>query len=219
VLFRDTPHATAAQAPPSRTLTADGHEAQLGVNHLAHFLLTDLLLDTLLAAPHARIINVASTAHLFGSVRFDNLQSEGWFGYPALGWAAYGQSKLCNVLFTYGLHRRLRRAGIDHVDVNAVHPGVVDTDLPRNLPINIWGPMKALGGIISVEQGANGHVKLASDAALKGVSGKYFAEQSPSKPGVHEAVRSSAESYDADVAERLWEVSRDLTGAKWAALS
>ena len=114
-------------APPSRTLTVDGHEAQLGVNHLGHYLLTDLLMDTLVAAPAARIINVASTAHLFGSIRFDNLQSEGFFGYPALGWSAYGQSKLCNILFTYEMHRRLRRAGIDHVDVNAIHPGVVDT--------------------------------------------------------------------------------------------
>jgi retinol dehydrogenase-12 len=114
-------------APPSRQLTVDGHEVQLQVNHLGHFLLTDLLLDTLLAAPAARIINVASTAHLFGSINFANLQSEGFFGYPALGWSAYGQSKLANVLFSYELNRRLRRAGADHVDVNAVHPGVVDT--------------------------------------------------------------------------------------------
>ena len=105
----------------------DGHEAQLGVNHLGHYLLTDLLMEMFVAAPTARIINVASTAHLFGSIRFDNLQSEGFFGYPALGWAAYGQSKLCNLLFTYELHRHLRRAGIDHIDVNAIHPGVVDT--------------------------------------------------------------------------------------------
>ena len=78
--------------------------------------------------------------------------------------------------------------------------------------------MKALGGIISVQQGAAGHVKLASDASLRGVSGKYFAEKSPGEPGVHRETRSSPESYDADVAERLWEVSRDLTGARWAAL-
>jgi retinol dehydrogenase-12 len=206
-------------APPSRTLTADGHEVQLGVNHLGHYLLTELLLEALLAAPHARVVSVASTAHLWGSIRFENLQSEGFLGYPALGWAAYGQSKLANVLFAYELHRRLRRAGADHVDVNAIHPGVVDTELPRNLPVNLWAPLKALGGIISVEQGAAGHVRLASDGALRGTSGRYFAEQSPGRPGVHEPARSSAESYDGNVAERLWEVSRDLTGATWAALS
>ena len=215
--FTDAP---AAQAPPSRTLTEDGHEAQLGVNHLGHFLLTSLLMEPLLAAPEARIVSVSSTAHLFGIVNFENLQSEGFFGYPALGWAAYGQSKLCNLLFAYELHRRLRRKGISSVDVNALHPGVVDTDLPRNLPIfGGWGPLKALGGIISVEQGAAGHVRLASEAALRGVSGKYFAEQSPSAPGTHREARSSPASYDAQTAERLWELSCDLTGARWDALA
>lgn len=215
--FTDAP---AAQAPPSRTLTEDGHEAQLGVNHLGHFLLTSLLMEPLLAAPEARIVSVSSTAHLFGSVNFENLQSEGFFGYPALGWAAYGQSKLCNLLFAYELHRRLRRKGISSVDVNALHPGVVDTDLPRNLPIfGGWGPLKALGGIISVEQGAAGHVRLVSEAALRGVSGKYFAEQSPSAPGTHREARSSPASYDAQTAERLWELSCDLTGARWDALA
>jgi hypothetical protein len=91
-------------------------------------------------------------------------------------------------------------------------------DLPRNLNLPMWPLMKQLGGIISVEQGAAGHVKLASAGALRGVSGRYFAEQSPGSPGVHAETRSSAASYDATVAERLWEVSRDLTGARWTAL-
>ena len=190
------------------------------MNHLGHFLLTSLLLDELLAAPEARVISVSSTAHLFGSINFDNIQSEGFFGYPALGFAAYGQSKLANLLFAHELHRRLRRSGIANVDVNALHPGVVDTDLPRNLPLlGSWGPQKALGGIISVEQGAAGHVRLASDPALRGVSGKYFAEQSPSAPGMHRETRSSPASYDAAVSERLWELSNDLTGARWNALA
>ena len=190
------------------------------MNHLGHFLLTSLLMETLLAAPEARVVSVSSTAHLFGSINFGNIQSEGFFGYPALGWAAYGQSKLANVLFAYEMHRRLRRKGITSVDVNALHPGVVDTDLPRNLPFlgGSWGPLKALGGIISVEQGAAGHVRLASDPSLRGVSGKYFAEQSPSAPGVHREARSSPASYDAQAAERLWELSCNLTGARWNAL-
>ena len=87
-------------SPPERRVTRDNFELQLGVNHLGHALLTSLLLDRVAAAPAGRIINVASSAHLFGSINFDNLQSEGFFGYPALGWAAYGQSKLANVLFS-----------------------------------------------------------------------------------------------------------------------
>ena len=227
MLQSPTPHTRRAsraprQAPPTRTVTSDGHETQFGVNHLGHFLLTSLLLDELLAAPDgARVVSVSSTAHLFGGINFSNIQSEGgFFGYPALGFAAYGQSKLANLLFAYELHRRLRRKGITSVDVNALHPGVVDTDLPRNLPLlGSWGPLKALGGIITVEQGAAGHVRLASDPALRGVSGKYFAEQSPSAPGVHRETRSSPASYDAQVAERLWELSSDLTGARWDALA
>lgn len=202
-------------------MTKDGNETQLGVNHLGHFLLTSLLLDTLLAAPEARVVSVSSTAHLFGSISFDNLQSDGFFGYGALGWAAYGQSKLANLLFAYELHRRLRRKGITSVDSNGIHPGVVDTDLPRLLPFvgGTWGPLKGALGVISVEQGAAGHVRLASEPALRGVSGKYFAEQSPGAPGTHAETRSSPASYDAQAAERLWELSNDLTGARWDALA
>ncbi len=88
-------------------------------------------------------------------------------------------------------------------------------ELPRNLGINFWPLLKSLGGIISAEQGAAGHVMLASDASLSGVSGAYF---SATTPGRHERARSSAASYDGDAAERLWRVSEQLTGATYAAL-
>jgi retinol dehydrogenase 12 len=204
-------------APPERETTADGFELQLGVNHLGHFLLTDLLLPAVLAAPRGRIINVASSAHLFGKLNFSNLQSEGFFGYGARGWQAYGQSKLANIVFTYELHRRLRRAGISRVDTNAVHPGVVDTDLPRNLGmVNFWPILRQIGGVLTPQQGAKGHIMLASDPALEGVSGQYFAATSD---GRHEMTRSNAASYDADAAERLWRVSQQLTGATYSALA
>lgn len=209
-------------APPDRQVTKDNFELQLGINHLGHALLTSLLMEPILAAPEARIINVASSAHLFGSMNFDNLQSEGFFGYPALGWAAYGQSKLSNVLFTYELHRRLRRAGITHVDVNAVHPGIVATELPRLLPIstNFWPVLNTFGFILTAEKGAQGHIKLASDPALKGVSGKYFADQTGKAAGggVHIEERTSPASYDAESAERLWNITNALVGARWGAL-
>lgn len=190
---------------------------QFGVNHLGHFLLTDLLLPVVLAAPRGRIVNVASSAHLFGALAFGNLQSEGLFGYGARGWQAYGQSKLANVMFTYELHRRLRRSGVQHVDTNAVHPGVVDTDLPRNLGlVNFWPLLRQVGGVLTPQQGARGHIMLASERALDGVSGQYYAATSD---GRHERTRSSAASYDADAAERLWRVSEQLTGARYSSLA
>ena len=203
-------------SPPERRLTEDGFELQFQTNHLGHYLLTSLLLKTLLGAPAARVVNVDSSAHLWGSTDLAAaVRCDGFFGYPALGWAAYGTSKLANVLHTYELHRRLRSAGLTRVDTNAVHPGVVDTELPRNLPVNLWEPAKAAGLIISVQDGARGHVRLASDPALAGVSGRYY---STSAAGRVDAVRSSAASYDGDAAERLWELSKDLTGADWAPL-
>jgi retinol dehydrogenase-12 len=160
---------------------------------------------------------VASSAHLFGNIDFANLQSEGLFGYGALGWQAYGQSKLANVMFTYELHRRLRRAGIQHVDTNAVHPGVVDTDLPRNLGLgNFWPLLRRVGGVLTPDEGARGHIMLAADPALQGVSGQYY---SATADGRHERTRSSAASLDADAAERLWAISERLTGARFSALA
>lgn len=127
------------------------------------------------------------------------------------------QSKLANVLFTYELHRRLRRAGIQHVDTNAVHPGVVDTDLPRNLGLgNFWPLLRRVGGVLTPEQGARGHIMLAADPALQGVSGQYY---SATADGRHERTRSSAASLDADAAERLWVISERLTGARFTALA
>jgi len=201
-------------APPERELTKDGFEMQMGVNHLGHFALTAGLLDPLAAAEKARVVNVSSVAHEFGTMNFDNLQSEGYFGYLGLGWPQYGQSKLANILFTYELHRKLRFAGISNVMTNAVHPGYVDTELPRFLPVNIYPLFKQLGGLISPVQGAKGQIALATSPEHADTSGKYFADlANEGKPGVHQQRRSSAKSYDLDAASRLWEMSTELTGA------
>lgn len=113
-------------ATPQMT-TKDGFEFQLGINHLGHFLLTALLLPAMKgdAARPKRIVNVASSAHLFGRIDFDNLMRQR--NYQP--WDAYGQSKLANIMFTYELARKLKPA--DNITVNALHPGVVRTELGR----------------------------------------------------------------------------------------
>ena len=105
-------------AIPERTLTQDGFEMQFGVNHLGHFLLTNLLLDRIKEAPSARIVNVSSGAHKIGGIDFDNLNSE--LSYSP--WTAYGTSKLANILFSRSLMKRLEGS---NVTVNALHPGVI----------------------------------------------------------------------------------------------
>ena len=111
---------------PSYTKTEDGFELQFGVNHLAHFLLTNLLLDRLKEAPAARIVNVSSNAHMIGKIYFDDLQSEKSYSK----FRAYGHSKLANILFTRSLARRLKDT---RVTAYSLTPGLVRTELERHL--------------------------------------------------------------------------------------
>eukprot|EP00238_Polyblepharides_amylifera_P001229 CAMPEP_0196570376 /NCGR_PEP_ID=MMETSP1081-20130531/439_1 /TAXON_ID=36882 /ORGANISM="Pyramimonas amylifera, Strain CCMP720" /LENGTH=326 /DNA_ID=CAMNT_0041886779 /DNA_START=316 /DNA_END=1296 /DNA_ORIENTATION=- len=203
-------------APPIREETKDGFELQLGVNHLGHFALTAGLMDSLQAAEAAHIVNTSSSAHLFGRMNFEDLQLKNTFAYSFAGWTAYGQSKLANVLFTYELHRRLRQAGITNIYTNAVHPGVVDTELARYLPLDFFSVMKQFGGLITPEQGARGQIRLASEPELANFSGRYFSELSQEgKAGRHEQRASNPASYSLEDARRLWEVSSELTGAQF----
>jgi NAD(P)-dependent dehydrogenase (short-subunit alcohol dehydrogenase family) len=185
----------------NRTTTKDGFETTFGVNHLAYFLLTDLLLDLLKASAPARIINVSSTAHVGGHINFDDLQGEKKY----VGRKAYGQSKLANVLFTYELARRLDGTG---VTANALHPGVVRTGFGKNNP-GWWGALFGVFQVIgrpfyiSPAQGAATTIYLASSPEVEGVTGKYFARS--------KAVDSNAESNDTAVAQRLWQISEQLT--------
>jgi NAD(P)-dependent dehydrogenase (short-subunit alcohol dehydrogenase family) len=180
-----------------RRVTSDGYENTFATNYLASFLLTNLQLDLLKAAAPSRIINVSSVGHYNGHINFDDLNLEKEYG----GWKAYGQSKLALVLFTHELARKLQGTG---VTVNAVHPGTVAT--------NIWSrPLGPVGFIMALpklfmtspEKGAETIVYLASSSDAKVLNGEYLEKLKVKK--------SSDESYDEEIAQRLWDVSAKLT--------
>ena len=182
-----------------RTLTPDGYETTLAVNHLGYFLLTNELLDLLISSAPARIVNVASEAHRNSHINFDDLNLEN--GYS--GWKAYAQSKLANVLFTYKLARKLEGTG---VTANCMHPGFVGT--------NIFNNVRGVGGTIvrlimrfmrTPEKGADTIIWLASSPEVEGVTRGYFVDR--------EERTSNPESYNATVADRLWEVSERMVRA------
>jgi len=179
-----------------RKVSVDGYEMTLALNHLNYFLLTQLLLDMLKAAPAGRIVNVASRAHYRGHVNFEDLQSQ--HGYN--GMRVYSMSKLMNVLFTYELARRLDGT---NATANCLHPGFVASNFGGN---NGWIAriaMRFMTGRISVEEGAKCPIFLASSPDVQGVSGKYFNYDT-------QETRSSEESYDQNIARRLWDVSEEL---------
>ena len=188
-----------------RRLTSDGVEATLAVNHLAPFLLVDLLLDRIQppADRSSRIVVVASQVEARGVIDFDDLMMEKAF--TSLG--AYDRSKLANVLFSYELARRLHEA---RVTVNCLHPGVIAT----NLLSDYEGRSRLLGMALRLtnegpKKGAQASIRLAVDPALEYVSGRYFRPNGEA--------RSSPASYDRALAKRLWEVSARLVGLRDAA--
>jgi NAD(P)-dependent dehydrogenase (short-subunit alcohol dehydrogenase family) len=179
-----------------RRLTEDGIEQTFAVNHLAHFLLTTLLLETLRKSAPSRVVVVASQVESRG--RLDSHDPSGERNWSSL--PAYFQSKLANVLFTYELARRLDGTG---VVANCVHPGVIAT---RLLADYLGKPALGLVDKLSYpgpEKGARIIVKLASDPACERVSGRYFHE-------LREA-QSSAASHDRQLQQRLWQLSEELT--------
>lgn len=183
----------------SRQETVDGLELTFAVNHLGYFMTTLLLMDCLLASQSARVISVSSDAHRNGAIKFDDLQSERSYR----GFSAYSDSKLANVLFAYELARRLEGTGITS---NAVHPGFVATNFARNNGVLAGIAMSIIGRMMgkSPEAGAETNVYLASSGEVAGLTGKYFVNC--------KAVRSSDESYDHEIAARLWSISLELTG-------
>ena len=180
-----------------RRTSADGVEMTLALNHLAYFLLTLELLPLLEAAPEARVVNVSSMAHERGAIDFEDLQGERRYGM----WKAYAQSKLANVLFTRELSRRLRGS---RIAANALHPGAVASGFGRNHP-GFFGRLVAIGApfLASPEKGARTTLHVATDPALRGVTGKYFS-------GCREKAPSRAASDD-DTALRLWQISEAMT--------
>lgn len=185
-----------------RQTTEDGIEWTLALNHLAPFLLTNLLLDMLTrsATPQvpARIVTVSSGAQGIGKINFDDLQGAQRYS----GFRAYSQSKLANVLFTYELARRLAGSS---VTANCLHPGVVSTGFGKNnrSVIRVFAQLGA-PFMRSPAQGADTVIYLASSPDVVGVTGKYFYDRKP--------VPSSKQSYDEAIAQRLWDVSAQLTG-------
>jgi retinol dehydrogenase-12 len=177
----------------SRQLTADGFEMDFGVNHLGHFLLTTLLLPTLKASAPSRVVVVSSSVHKGAHIDFDDLQSERSWGTMR----AYGQSKLANMLFVRALARQLEGSG---VVVNALHPGVIASELARDFP----APFRLLARLFfkSTEKGARTSLHLATAPEAANVSGKYFADCKETKPG--------ASALDDDAAKRLWTESERL---------
>jgi len=176
-----------------RKLSADGFELTFAVNHLAPFLFTRELMPLLRTGAPSRIVNVSSGAERHGPIDFDDLQSEK--GYR--GFAAYGKTKLMNVLFTYELAARLAGTG---VTANCLHPGAVATDMLRQLPRWLYAIISPF--LSTPAQGAETPVFLASSPSVEGVSGGYYEKK--------KAKRSSPRSYDPSARQRLWEVSEAL---------
>ncbi len=193
--------------------TTDGHEQQLGVNHIGHFALTGMLLDMLEPSEDARVVNVSSNAHKSGSMNFDNLMFEDGSYGPM---KAYGQSKLANLLFTYELQRRLEAAG-KSVKAVVAHPGGSNTNLSRHVKAN--AVMSALEKIMSnfmqsAAEGALPTLRAATDPTVKG--GEYFGPDGFMElKGAPKLVTSNAKSRNKEHSTQLWSVSEELTGVSF----
>ena len=202
-----------------RTLTQEGAELHFATNHLGPFLFTNLLLPELKAAAPSRIVVLSSNAHRMGGLDFDDLT---FVKRPYEHWAAYSQSKMANMLFTTGLAKRLKGSG---VTVNAVHPGVIVTEVFRSVPREeqdrVTGWSEQMGSPVKTPaQGAATQVWAATAPELANVSGLYLedchiAEDIPAS--TLSIAGAAPEGRDAARAERLWEVSERLVGETFAA--
>ncbi len=181
-----------------RRLSADGIELTLALNYFSAFLLTNLLLDKLKTSTAARIVNVSSDAHQRARIDFEDLERRKRYS----GMGAYGQSKLALLLFTYELARRLDGT---QVTANAVHPGFVATNIWRGNGwlVELFSPLIRLMAT-SPEQGAATSIYLASSPEVTGITGGYFHK--------NKAIESAPVSYDSQIAQRLWEISAEMTG-------
>ncbi len=173
----------------------DGIEMNFAVNHLAPFLMTTLLLDTIKRSAPSRIISVASAAHKYGKMRFNDLEGKKSWG----SMQSYAQSKLANILFTRRLARELEGSG---VTANCLHPGVVNTQLFSKMP----GFMQKIFGLfmISPEKGAQTSIYLATSPEVEIISGEYFDKKKIAKTTAH--------ARDMQVADMLWEASKEYCG-------
>ncbi|MEV4130236.1 SDR family NAD(P)-dependent oxidoreductase [Nocardia sp. NPDC049707] len=193
--------------PPKQT-TSDGFELQFGTNHLGHFALTGLLLDRMLPVPGSRVVTVSSIGHrIRARINFDDLQGERSYNRVA----AYGQSKLANLMFTYELQRRLYGTGT--TIAVAAHPGGANTDLMRYTPTALRALVPVIAAIAtqSAPMGALPILRAATDPEVLG--GQYYGPDGLFESrGYPKIVESSRQSHDTAVQQRLWTVSENLTG-------
>ncbi|WP_063043149.1 SDR family NAD(P)-dependent oxidoreductase [Nocardia pseudovaccinii] len=193
---------------PPRQTTSDGFELQFGTNHLGHFALTGLLLDRMLPVPGSRVVTVSSVGHrIRARIDFDDLQGERSYNRVA----AYGQSKLANLMFTYELQRRLSSTGT--TIAVAAHPGAANTDLMRNMPTALRALMPVVAPLVtqSPAMGALSILRAATDPDVLG--GQYYGPGGFLETrGYPKVVESSPQSHDTAIQQRLWTVSEKLTG-------
>lgn len=181
-----------------RTITKDGYETVFAANHLGHFLLTNLLTDTLKASAPSRVVNVSSSLHSIGKIVRDDLHGEKSYFY----WKVYGNAKLATVLFSREYAKRMKGTGVTSY---SLHPGAIKTDIGRNIPFT----MTIVSGIMfvfykSLKSGAQTTLACALDPDFKDISGRYFVDCKIAK--------ESKDAQNDDDAEWLWRTSENLTG-------
>ncbi len=194
---------------PPLTKTKDGFEVQFGANHLGHFALTGLLLEKLMQTPGARVVCVSSAVERGANIDFENLNAEKSYS----PFAAYGQSKLSNLLFCYELGRRFKQAGVNSL-ATAAHPGWTASNLQQNAPqfkfLNpIFAQTPIWGALPSLYAATSGDVQ----------NGEYFGPNGfLEMKGGPKRVKSTPRSHDLELAKKLWDVSESLTGVEFTAL-
>jgi NAD(P)-dependent dehydrogenase (short-subunit alcohol dehydrogenase family) len=197
-------------APPRRE-TADCFELQLGTNHLGHFALTGLLLGATEGRDDARVVTLSSQAHRMGRIRFGDLQSTRFY----FRWAAYGQSKLANLLFAMELERRLRAAGRTASSL-AAHPGWAATNLQTSAPPLFDRLVGSLGNVLIAQSAEMGALPTLYAATQDIPGGSYVGPDGPGEQRGHPTlVGRSRAAQDAAAARALWERSEELTGVRF----
>jgi len=199
--------------------TEDGFESQIGTNHFGHFAFSGLLLDRLLATRGSRIVTMSSVAHRWGSIQFGDLHFEREYR----AWAAYGQSKLANLLFAYELQRRLEAAGSGTLSL-ASHPGWARTELQRHAEQSWWAPWLRMSGLVygmealfsqDAAGGALPLLRAATDPSVRG--GEYYGPSGFQEfKGDPVQVQSNVRSHGADLQRRLWRCSELSTSIVYA---
>ena len=199
--------------------TADGFEIQLGVNHLGHFALTGLLIDLIIQTPDSRVVSVSSGANYMGTINFDDLMGEN--EYTRYG--SYSQSKLANIVFANGLQKRLEQAGVSTISLSA-HPGYSNTNLQGNSTDHSGSTIERIlypitNRILAQSQAMGALPQLFAATAPEAKGCDFIGPNFFNMRGYPKKVRANEEAYNEAIADRLWEVSEDLTGVRYEALN